>query len=472
MAAEHSAVKSSAAVPSPQAAGSGPRPSSPEADAIFSLEAAEKLPTEMIKLRSKIGAGTFSSVYADRGFRVAAKVMHDPLWFLLEAFALKKLERSKYVVPMLGTNTKHTAILMPCATTTLWGTARRTREQPLNPMLLKAWAWQLLSGVADAHDRGVLHRDIKPSNVLVSRTGSLWIADWNSATFLTNADGTQGQNLERYGLHADTCTAMTRPPETFGESPESHLAKGDVWSAAVTLAFLAMGRHSLDFFWTSSAEIASQSEAVVMAKIAVSLGVPETYDFQDGHLRYMADDIRRKNLISLIGRSKDELPTKFVDLLLLMLNVNSDERPTAAQCLDHEYFAGMNDNVSIHAAMLNKPASCDRDPTVLLSRARNIRILPTRSLRVMADLGPVSTARFRDDWLRKVHVLREAKDKLKIDDTDAETIADILSIILPGLHSVNMEEDEERSKTRFVTKFFEWHGFHLPEALVAVEGIP
>ena len=63
---------------------------------------------------------------------------------------------------------------------------------------------------------------------------------------------------------------MTRPPETFGESPESHLAKGDVWSAAVTLAFIAMGRHSLDFFWTSSNDIACHSEAVIMAKIAIA----------------------------------------------------------------------------------------------------------------------------------------------------------------------------------------------------------
>jgi len=47
---------------------------------------------------------------------------------------------------------------------------------------------QVLSGMAAAHDAGILHRDLKPSNVLVGPHGEVSVMDWGLACPLPNSD--------------------------------------------------------------------------------------------------------------------------------------------------------------------------------------------------------------------------------------------------------------------------------------------
>ena len=55
-------------------------------------------------------------------------------------------------------------------------------EQPVHPILLKLYAYQLLRGLVYIHREGVIHRDIKPQNLLIDPSCHiLKICDFGSA---------------------------------------------------------------------------------------------------------------------------------------------------------------------------------------------------------------------------------------------------------------------------------------------------
>jgi serine/threonine protein kinase len=52
---------------------------------------------------------------------------------------------------------------------------------------------QLCTGLAAAHDRGVLHRDLKPANIMIDGRGHVRIADFGIATLTDTAERSSGQ---------------------------------------------------------------------------------------------------------------------------------------------------------------------------------------------------------------------------------------------------------------------------------------
>lgn len=90
--------------------------------------------------------------------------------------------RHPHVIPALGSGAAHVGAyvlpyyLMPQAASTL----RVVMGQPRDPDGVRRVARLFLEaclGVSCLHSHGIVHRDLKPENLLISREGSVWVAD-------------------------------------------------------------------------------------------------------------------------------------------------------------------------------------------------------------------------------------------------------------------------------------------------------
>jgi serine/threonine-protein kinase len=95
---------------------------------------------------------------------------------------------------------------------------------------------QILSGLAYAHDRGVVHRDIKPSNIMITRSDRVKLLDFGLAF-----QGGPSQ-ITRTGLILGSLHYMS-PEQVMGERVD---ARTDIYSVGVTLYQLLTGRVPID----------------------------------------------------------------------------------------------------------------------------------------------------------------------------------------------------------------------------------
>jgi len=89
---------------------------------------------------------------------------------------------------------------------------------------------QLLQALDFAHERGVVHRDIKPANLIMTKDGTLKVADFGIARIDTS-------NLTTMGMVMGTPSYMS-PEQCQGQTVDR---RSDLFSAAVVLYELLTG---------------------------------------------------------------------------------------------------------------------------------------------------------------------------------------------------------------------------------------
>ncbi|GHC72438.1 serine/threonine-protein kinase [Streptomyces cinnamoneus] len=159
-----------------------------------------------------------------------------------------------------------------------------------------ALAAQTASGLAAAHQQGVVHRDVKPGNLMVDEaTGALKIGDFGIARFVDETSA----GLTRAGQIVGTSTYLA-PERALGRTagPES-----DVYALGCVLYQLLVGRPP---FWSDN---------------------PTT-------LLYMHVDSRPESP----RLQRGEVPYAFEAFLLRMLAKTPEERPSAQEVAD--FFSG------------------------------------------------------------------------------------------------------------------------------------
>lgn len=193
-----------------------------------------------------------------------------------------------------------------------------TNHNPLSPMLIKSYTYQILAGLCHCHCQRIIHRDMKPQNLLLNRSGLIKLADFGLARAFTIP-------LREY-TH-EVVTLWYRAPEILLGS--NYYSVGiDIWSVGCIVAEM----------FTRTPLFQGDSELDQIYSIFEILGTPTNEiwpEFTD--LPEYKDTFRKwpkKNLADVVKGADP----RAIDLIEKMLTYDPARRITAKEALSHPYF--------------------------------------------------------------------------------------------------------------------------------------
>jgi len=114
------------------------------------------------------------------------------------------------------------------------GTLKQRLGKPIRWQEAARMLLPIASGLAYAHQRGVLHRDVKPSNILIGDSGEPMLTDFGIAKILEGGDA---QTLTGTGIGVGTPEYMAPEQWTGGAGPQA-----DIYSLGVVFYEIVTGR--------------------------------------------------------------------------------------------------------------------------------------------------------------------------------------------------------------------------------------
>ncbi|OIT35455.1 PREDICTED: mitogen-activated protein kinase kinase kinase 1-like isoform X2 [Nicotiana attenuata] len=258
-----------------------------------------------------LGSGSFGTVYegfTDDGFFFAVKEvsLFDPgnqqsLYQLEQEISLLSQFRHKNIVRYHGTEKDESKLYIFLELVTKGSLASVYRKYRLRDSHVSDYTRQILSGLHYLHFRNVIHRDIKCANILVDVSGSVKLADFGlaKAAKLNDIKSCKG-------------TAFWMAPEVVNRKNNGYGLPADIWSLGCTVLEMLTGQ------------------------------IPYS------HLEGMQALFR-------IGRGEpppipDTLSAEAQDFINRCLRVNPNDRPTAAELLEHPFVKKPLSNFSSPAA--------------------------------------------------------------------------------------------------------------------------
>src|SRR5438552_4365102 len=226
----------------------------------------------------------------------------------------------------------------------------------LEPAQVVEVCLQVLAALDHAHAHGIVHRDIKPENILISRDGTVKVADFGLArayadSYVSQAEGTV------------TGTVQYLAPEQIQGEPAD--PRTDLYAVGVVLFELLTGRPP--FVGETSLGIAYQ------------------------HL---------SNRVPAPSMVVPTVPAELDRIVLMATEKERDRRPASARALRDELVratAGLPPAGAVRQLAANIPAAelvpPDRAPTVTIPRSLSPRARRARAFRTALGLaGSVSLA--------------------------------------------------------------------------------
>ncbi|KAF5444116.1 hypothetical protein F2P56_036618 [Juglans regia] len=247
-----------------------------------------------------LGSGSFGTVYegfTEDGFFFAVKEVSlldqgsqgkQSIFQLEQEIYLLSQFQHDNIVQYLGTDKDESKLYIFLELVTKGSLASLYKKYQLRDSQVSAYTRQILNGLMYLHDRDVVHRDIKCANILVDASGSVKLADFGlaKATKLNDVKSSKG-------------TAFWMAPEVVNLKNHGYGLAADIWSLGCTVLEML------------------------------------TCQAPYSHLEGM-------QALFMIGRGKpppvpDSLSRDARDFILKCIQVNPNDRPTAAQLLDHPF---------------------------------------------------------------------------------------------------------------------------------------
>ncbi|GJU48155.1 mitogen-activated protein kinase kinase kinase 1-like protein [Tanacetum coccineum] len=248
-----------------------------------------------------LGSGSFGTVYEgfdESGFFFAVKEVSlldqgsqgkQSIFQLEQEISLLSQFHHENIVRYLGTDTDDGKLYIFLELVTKGSLAKLYQKYDLRDSQVSAYTRQILSGLNYLHERKVVHRDIKCANILVDASGSVKLADFGlaKATALNDIKSCKG-------------TPYWMAPEVVNNrAKKGYGLAADIWSLGCTV--LEMLTRKIPYY----------------------------------HLEGMQALFR-------IGRGEppeipNTLSAEAQDFIFKCLQVNPNDRPTAAQLLEHPF---------------------------------------------------------------------------------------------------------------------------------------
>ncbi|KAF9069454.1 kinase-like domain-containing protein [Rhodocollybia butyracea] len=296
------------------------------------------------EMTTKLGEGTFGEVHKaiqkSTGRAVALKriLMHNekegmPVTALREIKILKALKH-ECVIELLDMFIVHSNevdpmsvyMVFPYMDHDLAGLLENERVK-LTPSQIKLYMKQLLEGTEYMHQNNILHRDMKAANLLISNTGSLRIADFGLARAF---DSQEYKTAPERKYTNCVVTRWYRPPELL-LGARNYGGEVDIWGIGCVFGEM----------FNRSPILPGNSDIDQLDRIWGLCGTPNQHSWPNYDALPGCEGMVKRNPAPLprkVKKAWESVGAETVDLLDKLLICNPQERITATQALEHDYF--------------------------------------------------------------------------------------------------------------------------------------